>query len=321
MDISIFITNYNGYKNQYIQEVLPNITAEARKYEKGKFEILFIDDCSSDESIEYVEQNFPEIVVIKTPQNMGYQLASNFAVNLCKYPVLISLNNDIKLGDNVLNQIVKYFDDEDVFAVSTKVFLWDEKTYLAGKRIAIIEKGHFKLVDMGENINSPQITLFATGGAAAFRKSMYQQLEGFDKIYYPLYWEDIDLCYRALKRRWKVIYAPECIMYHKHQATIKTMYNSRQISYITARNSYIFFWANISDNKILLSHFCWTISFFLRDLCKLKFRFIIAFFMALFKMTAIAQKRRAVIKNSKLTDMEIIKKLAAARGVDFLAVD
>ncbi|HON56740.1 MAG TPA: glycosyltransferase, partial [bacterium] len=200
MDISIFITNYNGYKNGYIQEALPNIITEARKYAKRKYEIIFVDDCSLDESIKYVSKNFPEIIIKKTPKNCGYQRASNFAVEHCQYSILISLNNDIKLGDNVLNKIVEYFNDDKVFAVSTKVFLWDEKTYLAGKRIGYIEKGHFKLKDLGDTINKTEMTLFATGGAAAFRKSMYLQLQGFNAIYYPLYWEDIDLCYRALKR-------------------------------------------------------------------------------------------------------------------------
>jgi len=309
MDISIFITNYNGYKNGYIQEALPNILNEAKKYNKGKYEIIFVDDCSLDDSIAFVSKTFPEIIIKKTPKNCGYQRASNFAVTHCQYPILISLNNDIKLGDNVLNKIVDYFNDDNVFAVSTKVFLWDEKTYLAGKRIALIERGHFKLKDLGDVIQKTELTLFATGGAAAFRKSMYLELNGFDEIYYPLYWEDIDLCYRALKRGWLVLYAPECIMYHKHQATIKTMYDSKQLSYITARNSYIFFWRNITTRSLIISHFFWTIIFFIRDIFKLKFRFHIAFLLALTKIFEIF-KRRFVEKNqNKKTDIEIFKNI------------
>ncbi|HOK40587.1 MAG TPA: glycosyltransferase [bacterium] len=306
MDISIFITNYNGFKNGYIQEALPNIISEAKKYRKGKYEIIFVDDCSIDDSIKYVSENFPEIIIKKTAKNCGYQRASNFAVAHCQFPILISLNNDIKLGDNVLNKIVDYFNDENVFAVSTKVFLWDEKTYLAGKRIALLEKGHFKLKDLGDTITNTEMTLFATGGAAAFRKSMYLELGGFDDIYYPLYWEDIDLCYRALKRGWKVLYAPECIMYHKHQATIKTMYDATQLSFITARNSYIFFWKNISTPKFLFAHFFWSLVFFIRDFFNLKFRFHIAFLLALKKIFKII-KRKIKEKNFFIkTDSEIL---------------
>lgn len=305
MDISIFITNYNGFKNGYIQEALPNIISETKNYNFGKWEIIFVDDCSDDKSIEYVTKNYPAIKVIKTPENCGYQDASNFAVEHCKYPILISLNNDIKLGNNVLNKIVKYFDDDEVFVVSTKVFLWDEKTYLAGKRIAKIEKGFLKLIDLGDTVFKPEITLFATGGAAAFRKSMYKKLNGFDKIFYPLYWEDIDLCYRALKQGWKVLYAPDCIMYHKHQATITKMYDKKNLSHITARNSYIFFWKNITDKKILLSHFFYNTIFCLRDLFKLKFRFIRATISALFYLKKIIIRRSLNKKNIKLSDKDI----------------
>ena len=151
------------------------------------------------------------------------------------------------------------------------------------------------------------MTLFATGGAAAFRKSMYLQLQGFNAIYYPLYWEDIDLCYRALKRGWKVLYAPECIMYHKHQATIKTMYDTKQLSYITARNSYIFFWINITTLNILILHLFWSLTFFIRDIFKLKFRFHIAFCLALTKIFEIIKYRNLEKKQQKKTDVEIFE--------------
>jgi len=308
MNISIFITNWNGYKHGYLQEALPSIVEASKNYTVGKYEIILVDDQSDDSSVEFVKNNFPQVKIVIPEKNLGFQGASNFAVKYCQYEILISLNNDIKLEKNVLDKIVRHFEDRDVFAVSTRVLLWDEKTYLAGKRTAKIEKGHFKLIDVGDSITDVSETIFATGGAAAFRKSMYDELGGFDTIYYPLYWEDVDLCYRALTHRWKVIYDPSCLMFHKHQATIKKMYDGEKIGIITARNSYVFFWKNITDLRFIIDHIFYTFIFHIRDVFRLQFRFIIAWFMALEKIPAII-KYRITSQKINQRDRDILNRL------------
>lgn len=306
-DISIFITNWNGYSHGYIQEAFPSIRKAVSNYSKGRCEIIVVDDVSSDESAEWIKKNYPEFKLLIPEKNLGYQEASNFAVKNCKYDILISLNNDIKLEKNVLNKIVEHFNDPLVFAVSTKVYLWDEKTYLAGHRYAEIKHGLFLLHDSGDIISNIRMTLFATGGAAAFRKEMYLKLGGFQRIFHPLYWEDIDLCYRALKRDWKVLYDPNCIMYHKHQATIKKMYDPKNLGLITARNSYIFFWKNITDKKFLFEHLIYTFIFHIRDLFKMRFRFITATFMALSRIRQILKLRLEEKREGfQLSDREVL---------------
>lgn len=311
VDISLFITNWNGFTHGYIQEAFPSIRAAVAAYRKGACEVVVVDDVSRDESVAWMREHYPDFSVVIPERNLGYQEASNFAARHCRHEILVSLNNDIKLDTDVLNRIVEHFSDPEVFAVSTKVLLWDEKTYLAGRRYPTIERGLFLLHDAGDTVKTVSPTLFATGGAAAFRKTMYESLGGFQRIFHPLYWEDVDLCYRALKRGWKVLYDPNCLMYHKHQATITKMYDRASIGLITARNSYLFYWKNITDIRYLRQHLLWTVLFHLRDLCRLRLRFIRASVLALGRIGEVRRlRRREREAGLKFTDAAVLRMLA-----------
>ncbi|MFH0925301.1 MAG: glycosyltransferase family 2 protein [bacterium] len=304
---SIIVTNWNG--RTYLEKVLPSII-EAVNYDKREHEILLIDDCSTDDSISFVQGRFPQIKIISTPQNLGFQKASNYGVAHSQSEIIISLNNDIILSQDCLHKLIPYFEDQDVFAVSTRVLLWDMKTYLAGKRTGIFKKGHLTLKDT--DCHQRSYTLFATGGAAAFDKKKFLELRGFDSLYYPLYWEDIDICYRALKRGWKVLYDPDITMYHKHQATILKQIEGKKLKYITARNSYLFLWKNITDKNFIGNHIIYLPIFLIKNISNLEFRFWIAFFMALLKLPQILRRRTQCISEIKLSDKEVFDLINAS---------
>ena len=120
----------------------------------------------------------------------------------------------------------------------------------------------------------------------------YLELGGFDTMYHPLYYEEIDLSYRALKRGWKVAYEPTSIAYHKVQSTITRQEKSRRIGLISARNNYLFVWKNILDGKMTREFMVFIPLFLLRDLFRLKSRFWIAFYMALNRLPAALEGSR-----------------------------
>ena len=95
MEISIIITNYNGIS--IIKETLPTIVDAATQDPDNYYEILFIDDCSVDNSIQYVKKNYPDVKIRKTVKNSGYMHANNFGVNNAKFPLVFCVNNDMKI--------------------------------------------------------------------------------------------------------------------------------------------------------------------------------------------------------------------------------
>ena len=306
-DVTLIITNWNG--SNLLRECLPSVLEAAKFDFSHSYEVMVIDDCSTDNSLKILSEEFPEVRTEKTPQNLGFQEANNYAANLADSKIVMPLNNDIKLDRKALYYLIQHFDDKDTFAVSGKIFAFDKTTFLYGNRGGYFQKGHFHLYEKPQDDDSQ--TLFACGGAFMVNRQKYLDLGGFDAMYHPLYYEEIDLSYRALKRGWKINYEPKSIAYHKVQATITRQEKQHQISLISARNNYLFVWKNILDRSMTLTFLFYIPLFLLRDVFRLKSRFWIAFYMALKRLPK-ALKGRTIEKSDVLySDQEILSRINA----------
>jgi GT2 family glycosyltransferase len=270
---------------------------------------MVIDDCSNDNSLRILADEFPEVRAEQTPQNLGFQEANNYAVKLAESKIVMPMNNDIKLDPKALHYLALHFDNKDTFAVRGKIFAFDQTTFLYGNRGGYFHKGHFHLYEKPPEDESQ--TLFACGGAFMVNRQKYLDLGGFDSMYHPLYYEEIDLSYRALKRGWKVYYEPQSIAYHKVQATITRQEKLRRISLISARNNYLFTWKNILDRPMTLTFLFYTPLFLLRDLFRLKSRFWIAFYMALKRLPRALRGRSIEQSDALYSDREILSRINA----------
>ena len=306
-EITLIITNWNGSK--LLRECLPTVLEAVRFDHHHFYEVMVIDDCSNDNSLGILADEFPEVRTEQTPQNLGFQEANNYAVKLAESKIVMPMNNDIKLDPKALHYLAQHFDNKDIFAVSGKIFAFDQTTFLYGNRGGYFQKGHFHLYEKPPEDDSQ--TLFACGGAFMVNRQKYLDLGGFDSMYHPLYYEEIDLSYRALKRGWKVHYEPQSIAYHKVQATITRQEKLRRISLISARNNYLFVWKNILDRSMTLTFLFYIPLFLLRDLFRLKSRFWIAFYMALKRLPR-ALKGRSIEQSDVLySDREILSRINA----------
>jgi len=306
-EITLIITNWNGSK--LLRECLPTVLEAVRFDHHHFYEVMVIDDCSTDNRLEILADEFPEVRTEQTPQNLGFQEANNYAVKLAESKIVMPMNNDIKLDPKALHYLAQHFDNKDIFAVSGKIFAFDQTTFLYGNRGGYFQKGHFHLYEKPPEDDSQ--TLFACGGAFMVNRQKYLDLGGFDSMYHPLYYEEIDLSYRALKRGWKVHYEPQSIAYHKVQATITRQEKLRRISLISARNNYLFVWKNILDRSMTLTFLFYIPLFLLRDLFRLKSRFLVAFYLALKRLPR-ALKGRSIEQSDVLySDREILSRINA----------
>jgi GT2 family glycosyltransferase len=300
MEVSIVITNWNGKK--LLEECLPSIYDAVKNDKDRDYEVIIVDDCSQDDSVDYIKNNFPSFKVIIPNHNLGFQRATNFGVLNADGEIVILLNNDIKVRRDSFPPLFNYFQSNDVFAVGGRIYQFDEKSYLAGKYGAFFKRGHFSIFTKKESNKSCYIP-FVCGGAGAFHREKFIQLGGFDDLFHPLYYEDVDICYRAWKRGWKCIYEPKSLMYHKHQATIKTQV--KKVRCLSARNNYLFVWKNITDFPFIIKHLLFAPLFLIRDIFKLNFRFWISIFMA-FKRLKKALKGRRVEKKECIFSDKVV---------------
>lgn len=275
--ISIIIPTWNG-KDLLEKHLLFVFAART----KDVVEIILVDDCSTDGTIEWAREKFPDLLTIRLVRRGYFSGAVNAGVGAATGDIVILLNNDVSPRKNFLEPLVKHFDDSAVFAVTCA-----EETIVNGKKVirgrgeGAIDKG--LLVHQSGSNNKPY-SLWATGGSAAFDRRKWDELGGMDALFEPFYWEDIDLSYRAWKKGWSIIFEKNSLVEHIHEQTIGKYFSPAYIRRKGLRNQFLFAWKNFTDPSIMLMEPLWLIYHLLRTFIRLDFVAMFALFEALLKL-------------------------------------
>ncbi|MBU1863460.1 MAG: glycosyltransferase [Candidatus Omnitrophica bacterium] len=300
--VSIVIPNWNG--KELLKKNLPAVLHAAEKLAVPFIETIVVDDGSTDRSDIFIKENFPAIQCLKLKTNKGFHQATNIGVQKSTGTIVILLNTDMEPHPDAFIHLIKHFDTPALFGVSGRIYADDKKTFLYGNRGAHFKWGHFYLSEKKESDTSQN--LFVCGGAGAFSREKFLALDGFDTLFSPFYYEEQDISYRALKRGWDIHYEPESIMYHQIRGTIEKKMDATKIKYISARNNYLFVIKNITDPSYTLQVLLFIPLFLLKDLFTLRFRFWIAFCMAVPRLPKALIKRIKEQKHIRRNDKEIL---------------
>lgn len=297
LKVSIVIPNWNGAK--LLAAHLPKVLAAARGSE-----VIVVDDHSTDNSVPFLKDKFPEVRVIVKETNSGFAQTVNMGVAKAKGDVVVLLNSDVAPETGFLAALLKHFSDPMVFAVGClEKNPETEGTVLRGRAVAHWWRGLY-VHNKGET-DKPD-TAWASGGSSAFRKGLWDRLGGMDEIYNPFYWEDIDLSYRAMKAGFTVLFEPKAVVWHFHQkGAIKTQFEKERVDQIAFRNQFIFIWKNLTDADIWLAHILWTPVRITQQLVSGKTALLVGFMMALGKLPPIFRSRRILRVLWKKKDRDI----------------
>lgn len=301
MKISIVIPNYNG--EELLKKNLPKLFTAISEHKD--YEIIVVDDGSKDGSVNFLKSQ--NVIILKNSKNLGFSSTVNKGVKNAKSEIVFLLNSDAYPDKDFFKPILEDFKDPQVFAVGClDKSLENGKVVLRGRGIGKWSKGF--LVHSKGDINKRN-TLWANGGSAAFRKSIWQKLGGFDEIYSPFYWEDIDISYRALKSGYKIIFDPKSVIFHDHsQGAIKRNYSQFTIRVISYRNQFIFVWKNATDFTLQIKH----ILFLPYHLARAFKNRDAAFFIGFFKALVLLPK---IVKSSFNVQRQFVKKDKAVMKV------
>ena len=212
LKVSIIIINFNGIK--YLGPCISSIYES--NYPKSSYEIIVVDNASEDRSIDFLTKNYPDVILVKLKQNLGYTGGNNEGVKHAKYDYYIFLNNDTIVDKNWLSELTTAIQiDNRIGLCASHIVSMDKKTsqydgYLLHTLGGVIP-GHRvgKLSNINVNfIGSVQ------GASFIIRKSVFHELNGFDGTYF-MYSDEVDLSYRAWISGYDIIYAPKSIVYHK----------------------------------------------------------------------------------------------------------
>ena len=304
--VSVVIPNWNGKK--LLERNLPPLI-KAMDYYGGEYEIIVVDDGSVDGSPQFLKGNYPSIRVIRLERNRGFPIAANRGVGAAIHDLVLLLNSDIRVERNFLLPLLSYFDKERTFAVSTAI-MKDKNTVVTRPYVLEFKYGFLREVLATEK-NGPSLASGASGGRALFDRKKFMQLGGFDKIYSPFYYEDMDLSYNAWKNGFRMYYEPQSIVHHARQATIGKAFSKGYIKFIFDRNRLIFTWKNLMDSDLLLQHFLFLPFHLLRNSIRNPL-VSLSFLAALRKVPMILRARRRKKAFILYGDKEVLKLIRGA---------
>ena len=310
MDVSIIIPNYNG--KDLLQKNLEKLLISCAYYEnqtKDKTEIIVVDDASFDGSVDFLHQFASTaktlVKIIQQKKNRGFSSTVNNGVSGADGDVIVLLNTDIVPEKDFLLPLLSHFASSNVFAVGCMdKSVEGDKTVLRGRGVGKWERGFF--IHKKGQVNK-QTTQWVSGGSGAFIKDIWDKLGGFDPLYNPFYWEDIDLSYRAIKSGYTILFESKSVVTHRHETgAIKMQFSPVTVKVIAYRNQFIFVWKNITDLDLLLSHFIWLPYHFAKAIPRLDIAFYVGFFAAFFRLPNILKSRMIAKKLFTKKDKEVI---------------
>ena len=213
--VSIVVLNYNG--KQFLDDCLTSIAAQSYR----DFEVIVVDNASTDGSVEHLDANYPWVRVVRNKKNLGFAGGTNAGIRQANGEFIVTLNNDTRADSRFLACLVEPMRAHaDVGMCASKMLLADGRINSAGICIsrsgAAWDRGMFE-PDLGQ-YDAREEVFGACAGAALYRKEMLDEIGLFDEDFF-LYMEDVDLAFRARLAGWNCIYVPEAKVFHHHGGT------------------------------------------------------------------------------------------------------
>lgn len=214
---SVIIPSWNG-KN-LLEDCLNSLLKQSFR----EFEIILVDNGSTDTSVEFVKEKIPQVKIISLQKNFGFAKAINEGVKVSTLKYVVFLNNDTEVDKNWLKSLIDCADSHpEVISVNSKLLNFYDRDIIDGVGILINEVGQARSIGWQEKdkgqYGKEQYIFGATGGASLFNREDFVKVGGFDEKYF-MYSEEVDFSFRAQFLKYKSIFCPKAIVYHKHKAT------------------------------------------------------------------------------------------------------
>lgn len=238
MKTAIIILNWNG--RPMLERFLPSVTACCPQ----DAEVIIADNGSTDDSIDFLKNNYPSLRLIQMDKNYGFAEGYNRAIAQIDAEYYVLLNDDVEVTPGWVDAVVAMMDADRTIAIAQpKLLMFDQKDtfeyaggaggfidsygypFCRGRIFSTMEKDHGQYDDRRE--------IFWASGAAMFvRASVWREIGGLDGDFFA-HMEEIDFCWRTKNRGYKVMFCPDAVIYHVGGGTLpkssplKTLLNFR----------------------------------------------------------------------------------------------
>ncbi|MDO4727979.1 MAG: glycosyltransferase family 2 protein [Bacteroidota bacterium] len=255
--LAIAILNWNGQK--LLEQFLPSVI----RHSSQLAQIYLIDNASTDDSVTFVKNTFPEIKIIQHQKNYGYAKGYNLAIQQIEEPYLCLLNSDVEVTAGWLDRIVHLFENQnDIAVIQPKILDYQNRDTFeyAGAAGGYIDKYAFpycrgrifNTLEKDKAQYAEQQVFWASGACFFVRKNIFEEFGGFDEDFFA-HQEEVDLCWRLNNHNHKVYYTPHSTVYHLGGGTLKMQ--SAYKTFLNFRNSVWMFIKNHPRNNLFINLF------------------------------------------------------------------
>ena len=213
--VSVLIVNYNGLRH------LPECLDSLRNQTFQDFEVIVVDNASSDGSAEFLRRSFPEVKVVESAVNLGFSGGNNLGYAHCRGDFIYFLNNDIRAERDALEQLMALAQSRPggVFASLLLRYAEPEMADSAGDTVYTCGKTFSFSGYPASMFTAPRHITSACAGAAVWPRAALEKIGLFDADFF-LNYEDLDLSFRAQHAGIPILLAPASRIFHKGSATL-----------------------------------------------------------------------------------------------------
>lgn len=210
---TVIVVTWNG--KRFLEACFSSVLKQTYAH----YNVLLVDNASQDGSADFVAQRFPMVKVIRNEKNLGFPGGMNIGLRHADGEILALLNDDTEVQEGWLAELVKAIEvDEKVGIAGCKILYPDGRTIQHAGGFIDYPLGFgrhygYKEVDQGQYDEKREVD-YVTGAAMAIRRSLLEEIGGFDEAFFPAYFEDVDLCLRARRAGYKVLYVPSAVVIH-----------------------------------------------------------------------------------------------------------
>lgn len=250
--ITVVILNWNG--QSWLEKFLPPVLSST--YDSVR--IMVVDNGSTDNSVEWIKKTYPEVDCLELDENYGFAEGNNRAIPEIDSPYFVLLNSDVEVTEGWLEPLVAHMESQpDVAAAQPKIKLWSDKSsfeyagaaggwldkfgyaFCRGRVFDVLEK------DEGQ-YQQPEDCFWATGACLMVRTEVAKEIGLFEGELFA-HWEEIDFCWRAWNKGYRISVVPSSEVFHVGGGTLPQG-NPRK-TFLNVRNSLICLFVNLPSYR------------------------------------------------------------------------
>jgi GT2 family glycosyltransferase len=249
--MSVVLPNFNG--RELLSKNLPSLY-KALKELNLPFEVIVADDCSTDDSVEFLKNSYTDVINVSTPENSGFSTACNTGIAQVRYRYCCVVNTDVTFDPDYFTNSIAYFANPNLFAVKGDIINYRERLdnvlNIDKDSVLYFKRGFIKYKPAEKrNTVSYDHSILKLGCCFICRTDMLKKLGGYDERFSPFFWEDIDLPLTALEQGYELKYAEECKVYHQTSSTISKSNSDIKTSLISKRNKFMLAWKHLGTPR------------------------------------------------------------------------